>query len=150
MQPSGKDGIFLKSPDRHWIVIIFIFTGGALGTLLRYTINVQTSLLLFPWGTLLENLAGSLLLGFLTGYILKRTIQPHFKEGIGVGFCGGFTTMSTLAADTVFLAETGSAASTMVYIFSSMFGGMFLALAGMTLGSLAARRGIKEKGEGQR
>ena len=129
----------------HYIVIFSIFIGGALGTLLRYGINMQTGLLLFPWGTLLENLFGSLLLGLLTGYILMRTVQPHFKEGIGVGFCGGFTTMSTLAADSVFLTEVSSIQMSLIYVIASMFGGVLLAILGMSLGSMFARRLDRER-----
>ncbi|WP_432544146.1 fluoride efflux transporter FluC [Kineococcus sp. SYSU DK002] len=58
----------------------------------------------FPWGTLLVNVLGSLLLGFLTGLVLDGA-DRRWLLVLGVGFCGGFTTFSTVMADTVRLAR---------------------------------------------
>ncbi|SES36648.1 fluoride efflux transporter FluC [Salipaludibacillus aurantiacus] len=129
------------------LVIAAVFAGGAAGTLLRYVINLQTITLLFPLGTIIENLAGSLLLGFLTGWVLVKMVPSFVKEGLGVGFCGGFTTMSTLAADTVFLTEGGSLYMAGLYLIISLTGGVTLAIAGMALGQHAAHK-KREAGEG--
>ncbi|WP_432510685.1 fluoride efflux transporter CrcB [Kineococcus sp. SYSU DK001] len=58
----------------------------------------------FPWGTLLVNVLGSLLLGFCTGLVLDGA-DERWLLVLGVGFCGGFTTFSTAAVDTVQLAR---------------------------------------------
>lgn len=129
------------------LVIAAVFAGGAAGTLLRYVINLQTMTLLFPLGTIIENLAGSFLLGFLTGWVLVKVVPPVVKEGLGVGFCGGFTTMSTLAADTVFLTEGGSLFMAGLYLIISLTGGVTLAIAGMALGQYAGQK-KREAGEG--
>ncbi|MFA9556611.1 CrcB family protein [Evansella sp. AB-rgal1] len=118
---------------QHGYIILSIFLGGALGTLFRYLINLQVATWIFPMGTLIENLVGSFLLGILTGYILHAQFPPILKEGLGVGFCGGFTTMSTLAADTFFLAEQSNIGTVSVYLSVSLFGGIFLAFVGMAL-----------------
>ncbi|WP_416148528.1 fluoride efflux transporter FluC [Salipaludibacillus sp. HK11] len=120
-----------------WI-IISIFFGGVLGTLLRYVINLQTMTLLFPIGTVIENLLGSFLLGVLTGWIVVKVIPPVVKEGIGVGFCGGFTTMSTLAADSVFLAGQETLFQASLYLAVSLLGGVALAFLGIAIGQRVA------------
>jgi CrcB protein len=125
---------------RQVAILVFIFIGGVLGTLLRYAINLQTINLLFPLGTILENLLGSFLLGILTGWGAVKVLPGAWKEGMGVGFCGGFTTMSTLAADTVFIGGERSIISAAVYLIISLFGGVFLALAGLKAGERIASR----------
>ncbi|PPA70787.1 fluoride efflux transporter FluC [Jeotgalibacillus proteolyticus] len=115
---------------------IAIAAGGAAGTLCRYFLNVHTLSIWagHPVGTVLENLLGSLLLGFLTGWVLHRKVKDWVKLGLGVGFCGGFTTMSTLAADTFFLSQESSPAGLLTYLFISLFGGLTLAFIGLVLG----------------
>lgn len=114
--------------------IIAVFIGGALGALLRYYINLGTITMIFPLGTLIENLLGSFLLGLLTGFLLKTTIKEWLKVGLGVGVCGGFTTMSTLAADANMLFLNGSLESFAIYIFTSFLGGSLLAAIGVYFG----------------
>ncbi|MDG5787987.1 CrcB family protein [Evansella sp. AB-P1] len=124
----------------HGLILLAIFIGGALGTIFRFLINTEVSSILFPLGTVIENLGGSLLLGLLTGYILNKEFSPILKEGIGVGFCGGFTTMSTLAADTIFLFGQASSPSIVIYLVSSLFGGILLAVIGMAMSTAFVHR----------
>lgn len=124
---------------QRWIILT-IFIGGVFGTLFRYVINLQTKTFLFPMGTLIENLSGSFLLGVLTGWVVVKVIPPLLKEGIGVGFCGGFTTMSTLAADSVFLAGQATMLQAGFYVLISLIGGVMLALLGIILGQQVANK----------
>jgi len=124
---------------QRWIILT-IFIGGVFGTLFRYVINLQTMTFLFPMGTLIENLTGSFLLGVLTGWVVVKVIPPLLKEGIGVGFCGGFTTMSTLAADSVFLAGQATMLQAGFYVLISLIGGVMLALLGIILGQQVANK----------
>ncbi|ADH98042.1 fluoride efflux transporter FluC [Salisediminibacterium selenitireducens] len=117
-------------------ITIAVFVGGAAGTLLRFFINEWSSMALFPLGTVIENISGSLLLGLLTGWAAYRYMNPFFKEGLGAGFCGGFTTMSTLMADVTLLATAGGEAVLMtgLYVFVSLAGGLIAAFTGIVLG----------------
>jgi CrcB protein len=124
-------------------VIIFIALGGALGTLFRYVLNQLILLSSFPLATMLENLVGSFLLGLLTAFVLERNIPIPWKNGLGVGFCGSFTTMSTFAADTHELFLNGTLFSLSLYVAVSLAGGMFLALAGMIAGKKLGMRNGK-------
>lgn len=114
--------------------------GGAFGTVLRYALNIQTVSFLFPLGTLIENLIGSLLLGFLTGWLVHVKLNDIWKAGLGGGFCGGFTTMSTLAADFFGFFGTSQLNIAIFYLSTSIFGGVFLAFIGYILGEKQSYR----------
>src|SRR4029077_17773907 len=60
-----------------------------------------------PWGTMMINLSGALLLGFLTGLTLAGRLPAAVKTGVGTGFCGAYTTYSTFTVETVQLVENG-------------------------------------------
>jgi CrcB protein len=57
----------------------------------------------FPWGTLTVNVAGSLVLGFLSR---AAPLSPHLYALVGTGFCGALTTYSTFGFETVRLLPT--------------------------------------------
>ncbi|KMJ58044.1 chromosome condensation protein CrcB [Bacillus sp. LL01] len=127
--------------------ILAVLVGGALGSLLRYGINLGTLSYSFPFGTLLENVIGSFLLGVLTGWFLYIKSAEWVKTGLGVGLCGGFTTMSTLAGDAFLMWSQATALLTAIYLFSSVIGGMLFAFIGIVSGrSLAERRLSVQKG----
>ncbi|WP_236838499.1 fluoride efflux transporter FluC [Caldalkalibacillus salinus] len=114
-------------------VLIGVGTGGAVGALLRYMISNMFMESVMFYSTLLVNLLGSLILGGLTGFVLARQMQEWLKASIGVGFCGGFTTMSTFALDVVALTQQ-TVILGMIYVVLSIFGGIACALMGLILG----------------
>lgn len=88
------------------ILLIAIF--GAIGSLVRYQFgafvhsSVNSALASekqFPFGTLFVNIAGTFVLGFLTGLAINRSVHPLILVALGTGFCGALTTFSTLAVD---------------------------------------------------
>lgn len=124
-------------------VTLFVALGGALGTLFRYVLNQVLIFSSFPLGTMLENVIGSFLLGLLTAFVLERNIPTHWKNALGVGFCGSFTTMSTFAADTYQIFLNGTLFSLSLYLVVSLAGGMSLALVGMVAGKKLGNRNGK-------
>jgi CrcB protein len=114
--------------------IVAIAVGAAVGTSLRYYLNLYTLASGYPIGTMIENLSGSFLLGFLTGWFVYKIPRDWVKAGLGVGLCGGFTTMSTLASDSVFLFLGHSWWISAMYLFGSVLGGVACALAGYLFG----------------
>ncbi|BAB06706.1 CrcB family protein [Halalkalibacterium halodurans] len=123
--------------------IVAIGIGGAIGTSFRFLLNTWTLTTGYPYGTLIENIVGSFLLGFLTSWFLVIVPKEWLKKGLGVGLCGGFTTMSTLAADSVLL-YSHHPFSSLIYVAASLFGGIGFALLGYLLASKIATRRKRE------
>lgn len=129
--------------------ILAVLIGGALGSLLRYGINIGTLGYSFPFGTLVENILGSFLLGVLTGWFLYIKSAEWVKAGLGVGLCGGFTTMSTLAGDVFLMGSQAMALSTAIYIIASITGGLLFAFIGFVSGRSYAERHLFIQREGE-
>ncbi|MEI5638631.1 MULTISPECIES: fluoride efflux transporter CrcB [unclassified Pseudoalteromonas] len=85
--------------------------GGAIGAMLRYFIGDMAIKLLgkgFPFGTLIVNILGSLLMGVLYGLIEKEIIAvTPAKTLVGIGFLGALTTFSTFSMDSLLLLQQG-------------------------------------------
>lgn len=58
-----------------------------------------------PWGTLLINLSGSLVLGVLAGLLVRGDLSPLTYALLGTGLCGSYTTFSTFVWETLALVE---------------------------------------------
>ncbi len=89
--------------------LFLIFIGGGLGSLVRFFIGkaIQGSIeKAFPFGTLGVNILASLVLGFFLGMIENKNLSnPNYRALIAIGFCGGFSTFSTFANDTLQLLQ---------------------------------------------
>ncbi|PRO65731.1 CrcB family protein [Alkalicoccus urumqiensis] len=120
-------------------VLAAVFAGGALGTLLRVGLNTLFIEASFPYATMTANVTGSFLLGAVTALALTKNIPLWLKAGAGAGFCGGFTTMATLALDTVVTSGLHGGA-VLLYLGGSAVGGIAAAAAGFFL---CYRRGGK-------
>jgi CrcB protein len=109
---------------------------GAVGALARYLVDGAVHDRrsgLFPFGTLTVNVAGSLILGFLAGYVLTHTGGTTAKTVIGTGFCGGLTTWSTAAWETVRLAEEGAAGTAIRFAVVNLLASFAAAAVGIVL-----------------
>lgn len=125
---------------KFFLTVLAVGIGGAVGSLFRYVINIQLITLMFPLGTVLENIIGSFLLGMLTGWVVHVKMNDSIKTGLGVGVCGGFTTMSTFAADFYQLLINHFWFFAGIYIFASVFGGVTLAFLGYLVGEKGSLR----------
>jgi CrcB protein len=118
-------------------VIWYIALGGAVGSVTRYLVGVAVqsrSGLDFPVGTLLVNLSGCLLLGFVIHYSLATpAISPEIRALLTTGLCGGYTTFSTFSYETVTLIQDGDWRRAALYVGLSVLGsilGVMLGIAG--------------------
>ena len=110
---------------------------GAIGTLARYGLQglVQTRMgTTFPYGTLLVNLTGCLLLGFIGQLTLNRMlISSDMRIAIAVGFFGGYTTFSSFGWETAKMLEDGEWLRATTYVSASVIAGLLLSVAGIRL-----------------
>jgi CrcB protein len=83
--------------------LLLLALGGALGTLARYGLNgvVSQRVATFPLGTMLVNVAGCFVIGLLAPLVLRH----EWKLFLIFGFCGGFTTFSSFAIQTLELGR---------------------------------------------
>jgi CrcB protein len=95
--------------------IFWIAAGGAIGSVLRYGISTSTHRLFnninFPWGTLMVNATGSLLIGFLWGLSEANLISAPMRIFLFIGLLGGYTTFSSFSLETMNLIRSGEIAS---------------------------------------
>ena len=118
-------------------MLFAIALGGAAGSVARYGVGsfLDRGEGAFPVGTLIVNIAGCLLLGFLVRYFTGSMMSTELRAGLTIGFCGGFTTFSTFSLETVRLAESGNWQRAALYILASVV----LSLAALAAGMAAAR-----------
>lgn len=116
---------------------LLVMVGGAAGAALRYWSGRALFLLLgagFPWGTLSVNLLGGLAMGVLAGTLaLHPSGSEEWRQLLGVGLLGGFTTFSAFSLDVVMLAERGALVVAGAYILLSVAGALAALLAGLAL-----------------
>lgn len=93
------------------ILYTFIAIGGASGAMLRFFISQIILNWLgkgFPFATLVVNISGSFIMGFLYGLIEQGVIEVSvYRTLIGIGFLGAFTTFSTFSLDSLLLIQQG-------------------------------------------
>lgn len=123
--------------------ILLVFLGAGLGGVARHGVNVASLRVFgpgFPWHTLAVNVAGSLAMGLLAGWLALRadwTASAEVRLFAATGLLGGFTTFSAFSLDAWLLWERGEAGLAAAYVVASVFA----SLAGLGLG-LAAVRGL--------
>jgi CrcB protein len=122
----------------------YVAAGGALGAVLRWLAGPWVAGWAgsaWPWGTLLINVTGSLLIGALMRWLPLRGARPGTRAFFTVGICGGYTTFSTYAVEAVTLAAAGRVPAALAYAALSVALCIAATFAGFWLGEAAALRG---------
>ena len=120
--------------------LLLIGSGGFIGSIARYLVsqlNLTVSFHSIPVGTLIVNVAGSFLIGFLTGIAEKSMIMnPEWRLFLMAGLCGGFTTFSTFTWENLMLMHSGQALTVLLYTGLSIFLGFLAVYLGYVLTNL--------------
>lgn len=123
--------------EMMWERVLLIAVSGALGSVLRYSVAGIVDDRLGPTvlGTFVVNVSGAFLLGLFIGLSEERWMVPALgRTAIAIGFLGAYTTFSTLAFETVDLADSGSLATASLNIGGSITAGLLAVYAGLALG----------------
>lgn len=118
------------------MAVVYVALGGAAGAVARYGLSGWVYARFsdsFPWGTLVVNVLGSLLLGLALAWFEGSMLSPELKRALTVGFLGAFTTFSTFAYEAVALVQDGDWVRAGGYAFGSLLLGMAAVLAGLAL-----------------
>ena len=115
--------------------------GGALGAMGRYGISLLPLKSAFPWLTLLTNVLGALVIGFVVGVTADNAASPNTVLFWKTGVCGGFTTFSTFSLETLLL-EGGQTGAGLLYAGASVV----LCVAGVYIGELLGRALLRRSG----
>ncbi len=111
--------------------IILVATGGALGAVARYLIGLSLKTASgFPWATLSVNIAGSLLMGLLIGWLTRQQGSEALRLFLAVGLLGGFTTFSAFSMELFQLIEKRDMAAMALYLGGSLVGGLIAFVIG--------------------
>jgi CrcB protein len=137
-------------PRIHWRSVAAIGAGGFVGGLARYGIGLAwvSPTGTFPWATFAINTSGAFVLALLL--VLTLDVLPpttYLRPAIGTGFCGAYTTFSSVATAADQLTAHGHANVAALYIAASLFTGLGAASFGIVLGrSIAAMKTRRAEG----
>ncbi len=118
-----------------WPLLVSIAVGGALGAVARFGIQKWLPVRgrKLPVGVLIINLVGSLVAGVVLALMVKGLVSVEVGAVIITGFCGGFTTLSTFAVETVELFRVDAWKTAYLNIIVTVVGGVGLALVAFVL-----------------
>jgi len=123
---------------------LWVALGGGLGGILRYAIERAVTRFTgkgFPWGTLLVNVAGSFLIGYVgfpaLAEVSTGSAAPDLRFLVAVGVFGGFTTFSCFSLEVLDLIRAGAIVRAGAYVLGSVTLGLAAAALGLILGSTA-------------
>ncbi|GAA2479613.1 fluoride efflux transporter CrcB [Actinocorallia cavernae] len=119
----------------NWLLVV---AGAVVGAPARYLTDraVQSRHdSVFPWGTFVVNVVGSLILGLVTGAVAVAAgaAGPRLQLLLGTGLCGALTTYSTFSYETLRLTEAGSGLYASVNVVAGVAAGLAAAFAGYWL-----------------
>jgi len=110
---------------------LFVAVGGALGAMARFALNVFMQRdVEFAWGTLTANLVGCLVMGVIAQLIASTAwfndagmIPDQYRLLFAVGFCGSFTTLSSMVLEMNTMMHKNEIFYTFSYFVGTMLGG---------------------------
>ena len=118
------------------MTVLLIAAGGLIGVLARYGLGTTVSADNQPWMTFAINMVGSLVLGAVLPW--SGQLSEPVRAAIAIGFCGGFTTFSTVSVQVFLDARSGDTAFALLYLGATIAGGVLAAALGYYAGRALA------------
>ncbi len=125
---------------------LLVAVGGALGSLARWWVSLALAKSVgpaFPWGTLLANVSGCFVIGFVAGWAGpngRLVASDAVRNFAMVGFCGGYTTFSAFSLQTVEMLQAGDLARAGANVAGSLVLCLVATWAGYALAAAASAR----------
>lgn len=121
-----------------WIISLLVGLGGFAGTVARYGLSISSQRFSIEWpiGTLAANILGCLAIGIITGLSSRgETLSPEVRLALATGFCGGFTTMSSMIYETAEMLRASE------YLHATLYtaGTFLLSMTAFAAGVIAIR-----------
>lgn len=110
---------------------LFVAGGGAVGAMTRFSLTVflQRGSVILPWGTFVSNLLGCFVIGIVAQLVAQSPwfnnagwIEDQYRLLFAVGFCGSFTTLSSLVLEMNTMLQNDEAGSAFIYFAGTMIG----------------------------
>ena len=123
-------------------ISLLVGVGGAAGSLSRYGLSLGSQRLGAEWplGTLAANILGCLFIGIIAGASGRgEAISPEMRLALATGFCGGFTTMSSMIYESAELLRAGEYLHATVYAVGSFGLSLMAFFAGLLVVRLLFR-----------
>ena len=121
--------------------LIMVGIGGFAGSVSRYMVSLWSAELIrtqfIPYGTLIVNVAGCLMIGFLGGLLETRAIfTPEVRALVLIGFLGGFTTYSTFGYELLTIFRQGEMAAVFTHLVLHLVLGLGAVFFGFSLSKM--------------
>lgn len=121
-----------------WTLSLLVGMGGFAGSIARYGLSIASQRVSFEWpiGTLAANVLGCLTIGMIAGLSDRgEALSPEVRLALATGFCGGFTTLSSLVYETAEMLRVSE------YLHATMYvaGTFFLSMCAFAAGTIAIR-----------
>ena len=117
---------------------LLVGMGGCLGSILRFWVSSYIGSRLggrFPYGTLVVNISGSFLVGFVLAVLTARTqLGANWRYLIPIGFIGGYTTFSAFEYETLRTIQDGQIGVGLLYVATSVIVGFVAVWGGVIAG----------------
>lgn len=134
VRPSGR-------PKLRWDVVSAVFVGGCLGGWARYGItSTWPATTGFPWSTFGVNVGGAFVLTIVIVAAAEIASSRYLRPLVGTGFCGAFTTFSSIVVTADQLFAHRHPGTAVVYVIASIVAGLAAAWFGLVLGRAFAAR----------
>jgi CrcB protein len=120
--------------------LLIVMLGGAIGAGARHLVGAAALGRLgsgFPWGTLIVNLSGGLMMGLIAGWLVRAGGSEATRLFVAVGMLGGYTTFSAFSLETLLMVERSQFGAAAAYVGTSAIGSVALLFLGLRLMRIA-------------